>query len=247
MKAMKKHTGKVFLRRLARFGFTAVELTAVASIIAILSLILMPIVRKRVAESRLVAAADDMRTIQIAQSLALADTGQYFRLADLDNPSTTAGGTPLAFWNRPTTLIEFDILGRTWNGPYTTFSQTKFESLSVLLASSQSMIFRVVNASDIVQSGVLVRGPIMILDLGSGPENQDTPIDPWGSPYIFFGDTVNGNVANLALTTESNFGIAIVYSLGPDGIPGNGPGADSIEYFRESGALGEGDDLSRTF
>ena len=65
-------------------GFTAIEVSAVATIIAILALILIPIVRNRVAEARLVAAQDDMASIEKAQSIAYGFTGKYFGLMGLE-------------------------------------------------------------------------------------------------------------------------------------------------------------------
>lgn len=81
---------------------------------------------------------------------------------------------------------------------------------------------------------------------------EETPVDPWGAPYIFFGPGKMGTAAGqTALTlggvTESNFGTAIIYSTGPDGLPGVGTGANSIDYFRETSLLGGGDDLWRIF
>ena len=61
------------LRR--RRGFTAIEVSAVATIIAILALILIPIMRGRVDEAKRVAATEDMSGIEKAETLAFADTG----------------------------------------------------------------------------------------------------------------------------------------------------------------------------
>ena len=76
------------------------------------------------------------------------------------------------------------------------------------------------------------------------------PLDPWGAPYLFFGDgTVGDEGGQIAISTETSFGFPIVFSLGPNGAPGNAVGseADSKLYFRESAVLGTGDDLYRTF
>ena len=47
------------------------------------------------------------------------------------------------------------------------------------------------------------------------------PIDPWGNPYIFFGpgriNTAPGGSPAITPANETNFGNAIVYSMGPDG------------------------------
>jgi hypothetical protein len=51
-----------------------------------------------------------------------------------------------------------------------------------------------------------------------------------------------------AVLTETDFGTAAVYSLGPNGVPGAFFGApSSILYFREIGLLGTADDQVREF
>jgi hypothetical protein len=52
-----------------------IAVIAVASIIALLALIVVPVVRNRVASARIVSTQDDMRGIEIAQVIANGDTG----------------------------------------------------------------------------------------------------------------------------------------------------------------------------
>lgn len=291
----------------ARRGFTAIELTAVATIITILALILLPIVRNRVDQARMVAAEDDMRTIEIAEVLARADTGQFFRISDLDNPpvdpedlaeavnngsetelDALIGLLPAAYWNRPIpnfalngTETSFDIRGNTlisnWKGPYTRFSSTKFQTLEALVSISPEF-FRTVdigqdpidelsladgaqdlNGSDGNPLNNGEGGPILIIRNTTNDEQDDiareekTAIDPWGAPYFFFGaDEIQTNLPAGISGNESNFGVAAVFSLGPDGLPGS-PDANIVSsideetYYRETGFLGTGDDLARTF
>ena len=66
-------------------GFTAVEIAMVATVIAILALLILPLFRTRTEEAKITAARDDMRSLAIAQMAAMADTGYYFRPQDLDN------------------------------------------------------------------------------------------------------------------------------------------------------------------
>lgn len=276
-------------RRHDRRGFTAIELTAVASIIAILALILVPIVRARLEQVRITAAQDDMRTIEVAQVLANADTGQYFRLSDLDNSrvdldaynalppgdpqrALLARSVPNGFWNRPLNAAEaadanqLGTLGVNWAGPYTVYNKTKFVKLDVLKALDLSRIFDLDGASAVKPPNQ--SGPVLIFEsasTGADPFNDDTanqedhPIDPWGGPYIFFGPGRTGIFAGpTALSTtaadvalESNFGTAVIYSMGPNGVPGNTGNipVPAIEYFREPGVLGAPgtDDLYRIF
>jgi type II secretory pathway pseudopilin PulG len=244
-----------------RRAFTAIELTAVASIIALLALILLPIVRKRVAQSRLTAAQDDMRTIEIAQTFARADTGHYVRLIDLDNgpndPGVSDLAVPRGYWNEPIPAGSFQPFRDTWDGPYTTFNDTKAISISELLVTRPEL-FRGLPSSPAAGAD---DGPILVLTFGTAalgndfadPTTNRHPVDPWGSPYIFFGDSPIGpNGGTIAISTESNFSTATVYSLGPDGRPGDGSNpaidpTDSANYFRETGVLGTGDDITRRF
>jgi Tfp pilus assembly protein PilE len=97
-----------------RQGFTALEVAAVAAIIALMAVILIPILRTRVEDSKKVAAQDDMVAIEKAETLAYADTGHYVRLQDLTRPmANSSTGTsypsyspdqvahvPHAAWNR---------------------------------------------------------------------------------------------------------------------------------------------------
>jgi prepilin-type N-terminal cleavage/methylation domain-containing protein len=212
-------------------GFTAIEVSAVATIIAILALILIPIVRNRVAEARLVAAADDMATIEKAQSLAFGYTGLYFGLMDLEQ------GDPnllTATWNKPlgaTANIEAN-----WKGPYMAMHNTR--TVSELVAE-RPYLFRGLGGSG---------GPILVYQ---GDVLKRMPIDPWGSPYLFFGDDKVGDdgSANVYSGTETDFNVPIIFSLGPNGAPGDLVGfeANVQLYFREAAVLGTGDDLLRNF
>ncbi len=74
----------------------------------------------------------------------------------------------------------------------------------------------------------------------------------WGnSRHLFAPERVGDNGGRTAISTsgnETDFGIAAIYSLGRDGLPGPGAdGDDPLNYFRETGALGTGDDLVRFF
>lgn len=285
----------------ARRGFTAIELTAVATIITILALILLPIVRNRVDQARVVAAEDDMRTIEIAQVLARADTGHFFRISDLDNPiadpediqdavddgdeaelDSVLGQLPTAYWNRPIPLFaldgtetSFDIRGHPlvsmWKGPYTRFSTTKFETLETLVTLAPQLFRSVDIGQDPAADLSLVAGsqtagvnngeggPILIIrNTTNGvqddiADDETTAVDPWGSPYLFFGaERIATNLPTNIDGNESNFGVALVVSFGPDGLPGT-PDADDVglideeTYYRETGWIGTGDDIARTF
>ena len=246
-------------------AFTAIEITAVATIMAILALILIPIVRSRVDAARVTAALVDLKTFELAEVLAKADTGHYFRLADLDNARIEGNDDtiPFFYWNRPIPVVQRNLLVRTWAGPYMSFNEGKFD-LVANLNNDFPALFRLISSNVDPLTGPPVipattsggEGPIPIL-FASGRANDfgrlDThPVDPWGGPYIFFApERVGDNGGRTAISTsgnETDFGIAAVYSLGRDGLPGPGAdGDDPLNYFRETGALGTGDDLVRFF
>jgi len=281
---MRSHADKPLKRRA---GFTAIELAAVASIIAILALILIPIVRNRLEVARETAAIDDMRTIEVAQMMASADTAFYFRLNDLDNPALdndtwnngaataaeldiAAAPVPNGTWNRNFSISEqttgspknIGAIGSLWNGPYTTFNKGKFVKLVPALADGTSTDLRWrrvdITAFPGVTDNTGNQGPIPIHMDGSDPlndddaRNEDYPRDPWRGAHLFFGPGRFGNLlgdtANTGSVTETNFGTAVVYSTGPNLLPGSptGPVA-ATDYFREAGVLGTGDDFYRIF
>ena len=257
----RRFVGKVAHTYQPLAGFTAIEVSAVATIIAILALILIPIVRNRVNEARLVAAQNDMASIEKAQSMAFGFTGNYFRLFELDNPTpnqdiiNSAPGTeealaeinkmPKATWNIPGTpafLPGFQTrMLSSWSGPYLSSHNTLTPAL---LLNDLPYLFR----SDTV-SGAL-GGPILLTNK-EDLNIEQCPVDPWGLPYVFFGPTPVRDLGGaIAFTgTESNFGTPVVYSMGPNNVAGNDfiNGTDPANYFRETGVLGTGDDLTRSF
>ena len=242
-----------------RGGFTAIEISAVATIIAILVLILVPILRKRVDETRITAAMADMRQIETAQIGAQADTGYYVRLFDLTRPSADESDSmeqaqmklPAGSWNMPPTTATFNAFHTNWKGPY-------------LIPQRQRTLFEVVQAMPHMFRGDQVgglnpqSGPVLILEeddydeLGQAAlQRIKYPIDPWGNPYLFFG---TGRIGEFGYTipanvraNETDFTTAVIYSFGPNGVPGNVPIPQSAHFYRETGTLGTGDDLAREF
>ena len=234
-------------------GFTAVEIAMVATVIAILALLLIPNFRKTSDEARETGALDEMSSLAKAITLAEADVGGGFlpRLQDLDNGPFDANLTPpadfqdilppLASWNTALTPAGILNLEQDWNGPYTEFK--KFITYAELVQDGinrgggpNAWFF-----DDGFPTGN--DGPILSLQLAGfadpDPDDDKHPVDPWGNPYIFY-----GNIP----PTPGNDGAPgrVIYSLGPDGLPGDettvfGPGF----YDRTSAnfALGRGDDL----
>lgn len=261
-------------------AFTMVELTAVVAIIAILSLLIIPAVRGRVLQARVVAAQTDMEALSTAETLARAEADEYFRLSDLDNraadpdevdaatsPTAIAAAiltVPNTYWNRtiagffntaPASAISHRIVSR-WNGPYTQYTGSKSLPLETLQAR-YTPAFRTWDGTAstgdgpmlILTDDLTVTGTLLTDD-DDFDQAEAHPTDPWDAPYLFFGDDPVGNAAGAinGSVTEVDFGIPILYSMGPNGVPGeDGSTTDSLDYFRETGLLGTGDDIERTF
>ena len=252
-------------------GFTAIEITMVATVIAILALIVIPIFRARVDEAKIAAAQADLSSFMKAEQLAQADTGFFLRLEDLDNvmnsdpdpvPAPWTGITletpPLVFYpgikqriETPNGLTkgEWHALAGTRSvpkhkGPYTAI--TRAVPYSELRAAGSILLrsshgFQYAPIRDLPQGGA----PVQDADLYDSPENR-IPVDPWGNPYLFF-----------PATGETTFNYNSIVSLGPNGLPGDG-NAPNVreaylrEYCRNVSAnpdhwLGHGDDLEKTF
>lgn len=243
----------------SRIGFTAIEVSAVATIIAILALVLIPIVRGRVEEARIVAAQDDMMGIEKAQSIVFATTGQYVTLFHLDLINQRDGNGDLTYtwpgsWNVPTSINPTldTVFNAQWGGPYV--AQQNTINANQMIGNFPWLL----HSPDI---GGLDGGPIRVQEWDRDQTINDFaplryPIDPWGSPYIFFGPTAVGdlggggtNPAGPPGGVETNFGFPVVYSLGPNGAPGDlvGGVTNPQVYYREAGVLGTGDDLTRNF
>ncbi|GEM_PF-494461 len=227
-------------------GFTAIEITAVATIIAILALLLIPLVQERVEKARLTAAQSDLNQLMKAEMLAYADTSQYFRLQDLDNTADLNEeqmnadlSMPWAYWNHGITKqtrdrmagdgSSVDANGKPeplWKGPYLAFN--KALPIQQLLTNSPYFFW----GSD--GTG----GPIYLQGDKDNFDKDRYPVDPWGSPYIFFGPgkfnqtylqslfPTSGVTAPTmwpvlpGTETDFNFGNSVIYSMGPDGTPG---------------------------
>lgn len=252
------------LRR--RAGFTAIEVSAVATIIAIMALILIPIVRNRVEEARRVAAMDDMKGIETGQSLAYGYANLYFRLQDLTRPESVSTGNPVqqgieflklppATWNQPLASSQVANLAENWKGAFVAYHNTR--SVRELVALFP-FLFRSPNNDAVAGTGA---GPILVqgrddedwLGATGGLDRALYPIDPWGNPYIFFGPGAIGVIGNPAVdaANQQNYSNAVVFSMGPDGVPASNQAAfgNAVNYFRETGLLGAvgSDDLKREF
>jgi prepilin-type N-terminal cleavage/methylation domain-containing protein len=242
-------------------GFTAVEIAMVATVIAIFALIALPIFRNRVEEAKLSAAQADLTSLMKAEILAKADTGFYLRLEDLDNTENNVPNNPptgiiyetpafaypagSASLRQSLTLAQIQQLAGPASapklrGPYISFQ--RFTTYGEIQASTL--------ASLVLQSQTGDRlSPIQDIPLaqaqGAGlyDSNQNRiPVDPWGNPYLFFPSTGETGYSNSA-----------IYSMGPNGVPGDGSLAGFGAYIRPAsgtllpGNLGSDDDMQVQF
>jgi prepilin-type N-terminal cleavage/methylation domain-containing protein len=237
-----------------RRGFTAIEIAMVATVIAILALLILPVFRQRAEEARLAAANDELQSIVKTLLLIEADMpgGAFMpRLNDLDNrsnPGKVAGVNDVpdldparTTWRSTvpgTTRAGFYLLSdaeynatvpQNWQGPYVAVKNSR--TLDEIDLAYPQAVTRANGGSGTttISSGT---GPIWIYDNYDDLFADRYPVDPWGSPYLLFG------------TEETIYNVRAVYSMGPDGVPGeNNPNPLPTDYDRRGGRLGTGDDL----
>ncbi|MDX1973790.1 MAG: hypothetical protein SFY68_14760 [Candidatus Sumerlaeia bacterium] len=203
-------------------GFTAVEIAMVATVIAIIALLALPIFRQRTEEARESAVFDELSSLAKVQLLAEADTGFQVRLQDLSKPKLD-GSSPVTIRTWDGEPINTNNLESNWQGPYIALNSRN----SVPVDDLQDFWYSNFDGNGFIvvvsNNGLAARPP-------QGTESPDNtaeeryPIDPWGNPYVFFGE---GNLpirfAGGSVSNESNFNTSILVSFGPDGNVGNLP------------------------
>jgi len=252
------------LRRLSglrrRRGFTAVEIAMVATVIAILALLILPIFRERTEAARRAAVEDELASIAKAQLLAEADLGMQLRLNDMDNGPDRGTGTievandpPIAAWNGTleTSAVpkSRETVVSNWGGPYLAFKNfLRMDEINpAYFIENGGPLYHITagNAyTDTVGGGTYTDTDVS----GEPPELQDRyPVDPWGSPYIFFGRGLL-DYPPAGISFESEFNSSIIYSLGPNGTPADESAPFNMpSYRRENAVLGNGDDYEYRF
>ncbi|MEQ8821733.1 MAG: hypothetical protein RLY93_15965 [Sumerlaeia bacterium] len=240
--------------RSRRRAFTAVEIAMVASVIAIIALLILPLYRSRTTEARLVGAQDEMASLAKAMLLVEADIARAVPLQALDNRSSQTTGEPLAdipyserapeyTWNG--LELEESAIDRQWKGPYISYNKS---TTMGEIRSLQPWL--------VVENG----GPLYYEDPISPPAGSTNnaadaladrfPLDPFGNPYIFFSTGIYPHPSAFA-SSIYNSPYNQVWSLGPDGLPGDAPtfGSAGDYYPTPIGRLSEtvGDDIRYRF
>ncbi|MCX7718350.1 MAG: type II secretion system protein GspG [Candidatus Sumerlaeaceae bacterium] len=231
-------------RPAARRGFTAIEIAMVATVIAIFALLVLPLFRNRVEEAKIAAARADLTSLMKAEQLVKADTGYFVRLEDLDNielnlpgqpnPTPPPNGITLEvppFYyleappssRAPLTVPEWIAFAGTtskpkFRGPYIAFQNSLRYGDLLTRPENQQL------ANNLLRSRT-GNPASAIFDIPTGPlfdslENR-IPVDPWGNPYLFF-----------PATGETGFASSVIYSLGPDGLPGLLNGTSPNDFLR---------------
>lgn len=277
---MKTKYTRPFARTGDERGFTAMEVAMVATVIAILALIVVPIFRNRVEEAKISAARADINSLVKAETLAHADSDFYYRLEDLDNITMAADAStnppnngitietpPMYYRTAMSTadtsrnpmgldLPRWRVLAGTqdnprFKGPYATF--TKVEDYKTL-RDTNPVLFRSTNGNqyaairDIPQGSPMAGDPAIY-----DAEDNRIPVDPWGNPYLFFPAVNNPDLNNPDPGNEANFNYNSIFSLGPDGLPGDGTGPNGYQNFLremyngQPYQLGKGDDIEVRF
>lgn len=247
---------KALRRRDRRRGFTAMEIAMVATVIAILALIVLPIFRNRVEDAKVAAAKSDITTLMKAETLVKADASFYVRLEDLDNgmnndpPTPPATGITLEtppFVYQETPPAQRRVLTQAeWHNLAGTKSSPKFKGPYATLPHIATYLeLRQSTIAPYVLRSVTTDPASPVWDI---PENMSTtglfdanenriPIDPWGNPYLFF-----------PATGETGYTNSVIYCLGPDGLPGSLSGGSYQDYLRgAANGLGNGDDMQVQF
>jgi type II secretory pathway pseudopilin PulG len=223
----------------------------VAAVIAILALIILPLFQKRAEKAKIAAAQDDLKGLAHAEMLAYADASWYFRLQDLDNtqlntaqltppiPDTKRDiSVPYALWDRALTANERVTLSSRWQGPYIAVQTMSSTPPSLAQVRWPIVLF---------QPNSQGKYPILIIQ-DDNLDNDKIPTDPWGGPYIFYAPA-----SETEYNTSYNYRNGVIYSMGPNGLPGDGLGGiTSNNIVRDSPVtspsnLGNGDDIKYVF
>lgn len=241
-------------------GFTAVEIAMVASVIAILALLVLPIFRQRAEDARLAAAQDEVQSLVKALLLVEADMpgGRFMvRLNDLDNRSYQDDPASTSTTPNPAWALE----------PPRTYwvAGTGAGDLGRFISSADPS-YRFDYLSTVVQnwSGpyVAYRSTISLQEIldnfdefTDGRSNSTQSRAPGTGPIAVFDADIDsqsllqdrypvdpwGSPYLLFGSDETVYNIRAIYSLGPDGVPGPVPGlppGGAADFDRRRGVLG---------
>lgn len=260
---MKNLTNQIAKPARTRRGFTLLELLIAVVIIGILVAIIVPVLSNRANEARHTAALKDLDSLTTAEEHVAIDTGYFVRLHVLDD---TRYGDTVAN-NTTTDRIngirdeQFALASNTANGANVFIDTSNDVEEPPNLASTVGNLEKsslVYNRAIRNETQFGWNGPYVNVMKQAGqaapwivfsPEivTYGNPVDPWGSPYLFFNrrglmDERSKNNSGLGeFLTDPQYRIfdrPTIVSLGPNGLPGDGT---------TNSPYGAGDDLYKQF
>ncbi len=152
---------------------------------------------------------------------------------------------PHTKWNQELLPVQREQLQKQWKGPYISFNNSALHRDLVREAPELFWGAQPVPVTGDPPFPPIEGGPIFITTLDYYTDatvtvpsgyNDRVPLDPWGNPYIFFAtgqiydyasrppvdvEPVVSQIARAQGVEETDYKSAVIYSLGPDGIPGN--------------------------
>jgi len=242
-------------------GFTAIEIAMVASVIAILALLILPLFRSRSEEAKLTAARDELQSLAKALLLTEADTGHFYRTQDLDNGPTASDASGIIRTDIDVPIVYSGVNPDLTDVPWVTLTTQQRNRLIPAVGNTNQIVGSSVWRGPYISfqksvpySFLKAANPELFVDLG-GPMYDVTgarsfpypgggvidapadriPVDPWGAPYLFI---------NLS---ETGYGPRLLYSMGPNGLPGDNTPPYLYSSYRTGGDLGLGDDMEYIF
>ena len=195
------------------------------------------------------AVDDEMGNMVKFISLAFAETGKYVRLQDFDNTSELALTEDEMHPRERSALVRFRQYGSrlhpTHREPARRSGEAVERTVHAVPEREEVRDHRRHEDRHILgQDAHLWHEQRARLPWPATDEDADDryPLDPWGNPYFYF-------------PPETQWKTTLIFSMGPDGLPGSETAPDDTDYYPEErtrasanpGLLGTSDDIRWEF